>query len=1025
MSFLMGQSGKKAAPPKVGNIQPVRAPSNERGIAMRYLAGYRRLGITWLGPAYNQKSVAVTQQIGKRSETVGYNYYADVAGIFCYGPADTLYNVLIDGEVLWSGPVNRSGDSVNITIPARGVMTLYWGTSTQTINSILSPFGHPAYRNQVYAVFQQLLFGQDRTNAPTIEIDLFRKPVTSGLATVVDYDSSILATHAAVELLTDANIGLGWNASQTLDLTGIDATANILYATEQFAISPLLDTEDDASSVLAKLMQHIDGFIVPAKIAGSNKLTIKLARQFSGDPSFLPFIGEYDMVVPPIFTIHGWNEVANECFIKFTDRDAKWETDSEPYRSAPSGRISADGKPYSGDLSWITQRYQAAKAASRAGRVKCVPTIEGKIEVRWRAVPNVRAGDFIVVTYTHLNATIIFRVTRRTLKDWKSTTVELELLCDAWYSAVLPFRAEEAGPGTPPTLPAPGASLPGMPGFTPSAPVDPSAATATQMMEAVRGLCPPDVDLAKAQVFSLVARSTQYETRIVENVSEDNTTYRKVEQHRGFALKGVTVDTNLGSSPYWDESSTGFVIDLVGADNLAANVPSTNEQGRQTDRCLCFAKDTFGNWEIMSYRDTEVVSANRVRLRGIIRGRFLSRRETFANSTGFDVWIIRREDLAVFTEGALVNGATRYFKPQPSTEVQALTLASVTAQTVAIKNVTGRPPRPYNFCIDGYGGYNPHRKYITGADTIISWTARSWDRYSFPQSLGQAQRDVNLQHVVRINVGGPKREILLAAGVTQYRYVTADRIADGGGSEPTFFQVQVFTVQNQLESLDYAGAVVEKVGTIVTDSEDPDVSWFNPALSRVLGSVDPYPICERNFQILSLIQGVTYGGAGVSDYAKPTSLTTLQANFVKAASAFSVTLLDVSACTDPESASEENFRRINDSAAIAGTRTFYWQPAAPTGGTYGVNTYWIDTSKNPQEWHFFVAAVWQPTAGYVAIPMGRALAQTLTPSGAYDGNRDYQPGDLVGSGGNLYLANYNSHGSTPVSNPSQWTRVDP
>jgi hypothetical protein len=56
----------------------------------------------------------------------------------------------------------------------RGNVRLYWGTENQGLDPLLATSGtvHPAYRGQAYLVFNQLFFGQDRTNAPNIEVQV-------------------------------------------------------------------------------------------------------------------------------------------------------------------------------------------------------------------------------------------------------------------------------------------------------------------------------------------------------------------------------------------------------------------------------------------------------------------------------------------------------------------------------------------------------------------------------------------------------------------------------------------------------------------------------------------------------------------------------------------------------------------------------------------------------------------------------------------------------------------------------------
>jgi hypothetical protein len=53
------------------------------------------------------------------------------AALICHGPLARLDAIWMDDELVWEGPLNRSGDYADITVEDRGNVRLYWGTETQ------------------------------------------------------------------------------------------------------------------------------------------------------------------------------------------------------------------------------------------------------------------------------------------------------------------------------------------------------------------------------------------------------------------------------------------------------------------------------------------------------------------------------------------------------------------------------------------------------------------------------------------------------------------------------------------------------------------------------------------------------------------------------------------------------------------------------------------------------------------------------------------------------------------------------
>ena len=109
--------------------------------------------------------------------TVGYNYFADFAGLAGIGPADELVELVIDGKSVWTpeSPVLRisSANPYQFTVENRGDVYFYWGTEDQNLSDPVLTKGardHPPYRGRVLLVFRKFFCGFERLSVPDIRM---------------------------------------------------------------------------------------------------------------------------------------------------------------------------------------------------------------------------------------------------------------------------------------------------------------------------------------------------------------------------------------------------------------------------------------------------------------------------------------------------------------------------------------------------------------------------------------------------------------------------------------------------------------------------------------------------------------------------------------------------------------------------------------------------------------------------------------------------------------------------------------
>ena len=788
MSSLFGSTAAQpAAGKKTAGLDTSKIPTNEQGVVLRYFAGIALFSCTWLGPAYNQKTKAVSSGGAKGGGSgTQHRYYADCAGLLCVGPVDELLAIYMSQDEVWNGSIVRDGtnvDSASVTIENKGTMTIYWGTETQPIDPILAAQQHPAYRGQCYVVFNQLYFGEDTTTAPDIQFLVRRLPTIPGLTTEGDYDSDVLPPHAMIELLTNQRYGLGWDGAAQLDLPAWDAAAAQLR-TEELAISPVIDREQDARTLLTQFSEYFDGYLV-AEPANGGRLSLGLARPFVGDSTTLPLLGEYELLDPPEPSSQSWRDTSNEISVKFTDRDNAYGSNSELFIELANRRVlNGEPLPLSLDRPWFTRNYQAAKAAAYAARLRGVPWLTAKLQVRKDAATGILPGDFVRLTYEDYDTTIIVRVLSRKVSEDRSQAVELDVRADGYYSDIVPYVADRPPVAEPPEI-------------------SPQVALYSQVLELPFGLAVSSTDRTLPQLAALVARASAMDVKwLLYDSDDDGVDYDEIAHARRFALYG-TLAADYPATETLDDGAAGLLIDIGGPDGAAA-VDATNERGRLRLRLLVFA-----GAEILAYRDAVLVSATQIQLLGLRRGCYDT--DSIAHASGDPVSIIARADLRDFSDPVFATGDAIDFKVATATAAAALDLALPPAQSLTLVNRTARPLPPLNVTVNGQTG--PASTYSTGQDLVIAWDISNWRRHAFWDSWDSPYYDDQLKHKIRVRLssGSPVlRRIKVDAGIATVTYTNADLIADFGG-EPASLLLEIFARRRGELSLNAVAQTITKV----------------------------------------------------------------------------------------------------------------------------------------------------------------------------------------------------------------------
>jgi hypothetical protein len=379
-----------------------------------------------------------------------WEYHGSLAGVVCNGPVDVLNEIIVDGETVWSGPLNR-GSATNystISVDSRRVIRFYWGTETQSVDPLLNPGSnnhaheHPAYKEVCYIVLVDFFFGRERTSAPNIEVVVSRKPQQSvfsnSAAELHDGQASPVASLA--DFLTHPRYGLGL-AVASLDLGSWFATADQLFLNNQHLntyISALINQQMPARQAVVEMALNADLWL---RFNPDTEIieTGAWPHDATFDVSGLPLLTADELTERPKFEGGGWGDSETGWAITFTDRDRGFKETTEKHDDLRAWRIVGDHRRATLKRPWIMRRDQAFFHVTEYGKAKGQPVIEGELTVRRVKAIGIRPGDLIRVDIdpepAGTQAQQVFRVIERTIPQ--TGPVRLHIAAEMGVSPVV------------------------------------------------------------------------------------------------------------------------------------------------------------------------------------------------------------------------------------------------------------------------------------------------------------------------------------------------------------------------------------------------------------------------------------------------------------------------------------------------------------------------------------------------------------------------------------------------------------
>jgi len=166
--------------------------------------------------------------MGAKQETqTGSKYFGSIAQALCVGPVDILHQIGNGDVIIWEGPIFRTtsmdGQGKTTLTTTIGVLHFYWGTMTQTTNSLLSGLKlngsvvpMSPFHGVCYAVLDNFQFGG--TPAP---------PTLSFL--ISKFGTALTALSQRVTRINVTNEGSGYTSVPTVQINsggGADASAH-------------------------------------------------------------------------------------------------------------------------------------------------------------------------------------------------------------------------------------------------------------------------------------------------------------------------------------------------------------------------------------------------------------------------------------------------------------------------------------------------------------------------------------------------------------------------------------------------------------------------------------------------------------------------------------------------------------------------------------------------------------------------------------------------------------------------------
>jgi hypothetical protein len=727
MSF--GSTSTPVAPKKLANISGYDTSSNQQGVCVPYFAGEAKIALSWISPFYNLTGKPVSSGGGKKvpSSSTQKNWYADIAGVACVcpddAPVDAVLFVLVNDEVAFTGPLNRSGGAHYAALTLETYCQearVYWGTKDQPRDTLIltmrgvPPVGggfnsrntstfpkfdtagdpwvlstpppgvpnpqaghydlHPAYPNCCYFVFKQFFLGSS-PNMPNVQVIMKRGcKFFSGARFESDPAGGVNPMGPLYELLTDDLFGAGLPEAE-LSAASFEAAATSLTA-DGILLSPLLLSATSLRAFISDYLGYFDGFL-------RRNGTLLEAGYFSHgaiDTGALLTLGSDDATTEFQVQPGTLEDTKNFFTVQFTNRDTwyynDFATSDDPsnFNQVGEQRDDAPSRPF------IITAAGAQRFITEYGQMLARIGASGTQEFRREKVASLLPGDRFNNDSAIFGLELLLRIINVEWPADKDSTAKLTLSVE---------RADWQHLYT-----------------QPAAPKDPDFKISAIAIAAQRIVeLPSQLKNANAiEVAVLAERPSAPVLGFRTHVSKDNVTYDIVQQQTFFAVHGkIKTAAYVATTPIVD-ASVGMVVELYGVD--LESIVSQSDQQRDDHTLLVWV-------------DNEIMSVGLVTALGSGRYRVYLKRSCYGTGQALhaidaDCWFVFRDHLAPIANANFIPGDTVYFKLQPYTATENYD----TALVAAIAHVFGAGP----FVLSGLELFGQGSDFVfTGRNPRFAW----------------------------------------------------------------------------------------------------------------------------------------------------------------------------------------------------------------------------------------------------------------------------------------------------------------
>lgn len=764
MSFLVGSSdAKPKEKPKLLGLDEIRTATSEQARCVPYLCGRQRMSVTFISDAFNVTNIPVTDGAKKSAQVQGFNYFVDFGALVCVGPVDAIYEIWMSDERVWQGEVTRGvADYEEITIPDKGVVVIYWGTDTQTVDSNLqnSPGGkHSGYRNFCYLVFRQLGLGQYSLQVSNLEIVVARYPerpawFTSAGQIGLDVNPAL----AIWDILTHPIAGPGIPSSliDTDSLQDIAATLEL----EEFGISPIINRSQSCRQVLADILAYFDGYM---RQDTAGKISFGLVRPLT-DSSSLSEVSADEITSPLQIRPGTWNDTITQAQVRFTDSDRYYK---ENVVSADSDSMQVITDSFSSkvyDREWYTSQKTAAKAAVILANRGASPEGDGSVSVRSETLANLLPGDPFFITYPPLGLVQMrVRATEVRFKKAGSPEIDIEFRID--QPGLNQVRSEL------PIVTAPEINY-----LVPSVLLTPEVFELPAHISL--GTTDPEVGFLAARPDGAHDRFWVWR-EVVEDSYQQQT---PSEGTAGWSLRGgLTAALDATTTTIQDVTLSEW--DKV----LGASGGIINGTDIDSEKVVLKCGD-----EYMRVLSATLVSTGVYDIE-VERGIFETDGESHAD--GDVVWVFHQERIPKLS--LPLAKPTEYFKLQPSVAGRRVDIADVDPIWITLEYISLRPLHPEN--LRAFGDRRGPT-YTTGQDIEIEWSLREiYSQTIWAIWSGGIASTSSSDLLIYNSSGTLVQTVAIGIDVTSYTLTNANLVA-WLGSETTF-SISLYQRKNGLRSM--------------------------------------------------------------------------------------------------------------------------------------------------------------------------------------------------------------------------------